>query len=161
LLDATPGIEAVMPMVFIENGQQHLEFIPASKIKESMGKGGKPIYFGEVLAALNEATTRINQLQAENDKLWKVAVKDAPKSEVVVVQPPAPAGPSQAELAAAQANAEANARRQLAMQMLLGMSRQPASQPYKIPMPVNPNSNRLQTNCTTYRIGDMTHTSCN
>lgn len=103
-----------MPMVFTENGQQHLEFIAASKIKESMEKGGKPIRLGDVLAALNAATEKINQLQAENDKLWKLAMKDAPKSETVIVQQPASA-PSQAEIAAQQ-QADANARRQQAIQ---------------------------------------------
>lgn len=117
LLDASPGVEAVMPMVFTENGQQHLEFIPSSKIKESMDRGGKPIRLGDVLAALNEATQRINQLQAENDRLWKIAMKDAPKSETVIVQQPTPpSAPSQAEIAAQQ-QAQANARRQQALQM--------------------------------------------
>ena len=156
LLDATPGVEAVMPMVFSENGQQHLEFIPASKIKESMDKGGKPIRMGDVTAALNEATQRINQLQAENDKLWKVAMK----SESIVIQPAPPPRPTQAEIAAQQ-QAEVNARRQRMLQtwmMLQGMNR--PTQPYQLPVPVNPNASRLQTDCTTYRLGDMTHTEC-
>lgn len=154
LLDATPGVESVMPMVFTENGQSHIEYIPASKIKESIDKGGKPIRLGDVVAALNEATQRINQLQAENDKLWKVAMK----SEAVIVQP---SGPSQAEIAAQQQAQDQAFRRSLALQMLLGMRQTPHPQPYQLPVPVNPNANRLQTNCTTYRLGDITHTSCN
>ncbi|HEY5329273.1 MAG TPA: hypothetical protein VIJ79_05255 [Acidobacteriaceae bacterium] len=159
LLSGVKGEEGVMPMSFTENGQTRWEYVPASKIQESISKGGRPLHMGEVLAALNEATQRINQLQAENDKLWKVAMK----SDSVVVQSVTPSGPSQAEIAAqqqAQEQAQANARRALALQMLLGM-RQSQPQPYQLPMPVNPNANRLQTTCTTYRLGELSHTVCN
>jgi hypothetical protein len=157
LLDATPGVEAVMPMIVTADGQQHLEFVPAPKIKESIDKGGHPVTLADVMSLLGAANQKVNELQVENDKLWKVAAKDGPKSEIVIVPQAAPAGPSEAELAN-QRNAEANARRQMAIQILLGMNR---SQPYQLPMPVNPNANRFQTNCTTYRLGDITHTTCN
>jgi hypothetical protein len=93
LLSGDNGAEAVMPMVFTVNGQQHLEFVPSSQIKDSMEKGGQPIRLGDVLAALVDATKTINQLQAENEKLWKVAMKDAPQQPptpptVIVQQPP-------------------------------------------------------------------------
>jgi hypothetical protein len=123
-----------------------------------MENGGHPLVLADILTALGEATEKINHLQGENDKLWNVALKEAPKSEIVVVQQPAQAAPSQAEIVANQ-KAEANARRQ---QMLLTwMAMQRSNRPYQLPMPANPNANRLQTNCTTYRLGDMTHTSCN
>jgi hypothetical protein len=81
LLRGENNVEAVMPMMFIANGQQHLEFIPASQIKESMEKGGQPVRLGDVLSVLGEATETINRLQGENDKLWEVAMKDAPQQE--------------------------------------------------------------------------------
>jgi hypothetical protein len=43
------------------------------------------------------------------------------------------------------------------LQMMLGNR----IQPYQLPMPVNPNANRVQANCTTYRLGNITHTNCN
>lgn len=145
LLSGEANVEAVMPMVFTTNGQQHLEFVPASQIKESMDKGGQPIRLGDVLSALRDGTETINRLQAENEKLWKVAMKDA--TPTVVVQPAAP------QPEPAQNNA-------LMRYMLLrSLTGQP--QPYQLPMPVNPNANRLRTTCRTYTLGDIAHTECN
>jgi hypothetical protein len=71
LLSGQSGVENVMPLVFTENGQQYLEFVPSSGIKEAFARGGKPILFGDLLTVLKEATDKIDQLQAENDRLWK------------------------------------------------------------------------------------------
>jgi hypothetical protein len=146
LLSGENNVEAVMPMVFTTNGQQHLEFAPAPQIKESMEKGGQPIRLGDVLSALGEATEIINRLQAENEKLWKVAMKDAPKQEpptVVVQQPaPSPQKPSPFE------------RYMLLRSLLL------PTQSYQLPPPVNPNANRLKTNCTAQTVGNATYTDC-
>jgi hypothetical protein len=143
LLSGENNVEAVMPMVFIANGQQHLEFVPATQIKESMEKGGQPIRLGDVLSALSEATETINRLQGENDKLWKVAMKDAPKQQppTVVVQQAAPQ-PSPFE------------------KYMLLRSLLPPTQPYQLPPPVNPNANRLKTNCTAQTVGNTTYTDC-
>lgn len=155
LLSGQSGGEAVMPMVFTINGQTHLEFVSGSKIKESMNNGGQPIRLGDVLSALGEATQTINKLQvenaalqAENAKLWKVAMKDAPEQQpptIVVQQPqqPIPQQPSRFE------------------QYMLLRSLLPASHPYQLPMPVNPNANRLRTNCFSNTSGTATYTSCN
>lgn len=109
LLSGQSGVEGVMPMVFTVNGQSHIEWIAGSNIKESMDKGGQPIRLGDVLSALNDATQMIAKLQAqnaalqtENDKLWKVAMKDSPDIQpptVVVQQPqqPIPQQPSRLE----------------------------------------------------------------
>jgi hypothetical protein len=77
----------------------------------------------------------------------------------------APPSPSPAELAAqrdAQLAADRAARRQQIIQswlMLQNMNR--PAQPYQLPMPVNPNANRLQTNCTMSTIGNVATTNCN
>ncbi|MHB1673001.1 MAG: hypothetical protein ACYCSP_02010 [Acidobacteriaceae bacterium] len=155
LLSGQSGVEAVMPMVFTINGQTHLEFVSGSKIKESIDNGGQPIRLGDVLSALGEATQTINKLQAENAalqaenaKLWKVAMKDAPQQQpptIVVQQPqqPIPQQPSRFE------------------QYMLLRSLLPASHPYQLPMPVNPNANRIRTNCTANTAGNTTYTNCN
>ena len=57
-----------MPMIFIEGGQQRLLFVSAFEFKESRDRCGKLIRLGDILAALNQATKKINQLQAENDE---------------------------------------------------------------------------------------------
>jgi ABC-type nitrate/sulfonate/bicarbonate transport system substrate-binding protein len=146
-------------MMFVVDGKQHLEFVPTHDIKASMERGGHPVSLADILAALGEATEKINQLQAENDRLWKIAMKD-PSTVVVQQQTPAKVGPTQAQIAAQQ-KAEAYARRQQTLQMWLMLQGANHSQPYQLPTPVNPNANRLQTTCTTYRLGDMTHTNCN
>ena len=156
------GTEGIVMMLLTTDGQQRLEFVPTSQIKDAQTKGGQPIRLGDVLSLLGGNTETINKLQAENarlqaenDKLWKVAMK----SEAVVVQSSPPPEPSQAEIAAQQ-QSEANTRRQQALQMWMVLQGHPQSRPYQLPMPVNPNANRLQTNCTTYRLGDITHTTC-
>lgn len=92
--------EGIIPLVFTINGHSHLEFIPASRMMESMTAGGQPLRFGDLLSALREATDTINRLQnenqrlqAENDKLWNIAMKDAPAPQppsTVVLQQAAP-----------------------------------------------------------------------
>ena len=124
LVDPQPGVEAVLPMVFTVDGKQRVEFVPVHQVKESLEKGGRPVTLADILSALGAATEKVNQLQLENDRLWKVAMKDAPKSETVIVQQPPPA-PSQATIDA-QRQAEVNAQRQRAIQtwlLLQGMNR--------------------------------------
>ena len=84
------------------------------------------------------------RLTAENDKLWKVAMKDAPREEppTVVVQQAPPQKPSPLE-------------RYMLLRSLL-----PPAQPYQLPTPVNPNANRLRTNCVTTTLATST-TNCN
>jgi regulator of replication initiation timing len=150
LLMGNAGEEGVMPMLLTIDGVQHLEFVPISRIKEFVEHGGMPIRLGDVLSALGEATQNINRLQednarlqAENEKLWKVAMKDAPRpqSPAVIVQP-APAQPSPLE------------------KYMLLRSLLPTPQPYQLPMPVNPNANRLKTTCTSNAMGNTTVTDC-
>lgn len=143
--------EGVMPMLLTTDGVQHLEFVPISRIKEFVDHGGMPIRLGDVLSALGEATQNINKLQednarlqAENEKLWKVAMKETPRPQppTVVVRQLSPAQPSPLE-----------------KYMLLRSLLQP-SQPYQLPMPLNPNANRLKTNCTSNAVGTTTYTDC-
>ena len=152
LMDPEPNGVGVMPMVFTTDGQRRIEYIPIPQIKESMDKGGQPLRSGDILAALKEASETIirlqeenNRLKVENDKLWKVAMKDAPRQEppTVIVQQPVPQQPSPLD------------------RYLLLRSFLPQVQPYRLPMPVNPNANRLQTNCTTTMVGNVATTNCN
>jgi hypothetical protein len=151
LVRAEKDVEAVMPMLLTVDRQPQLQFVPASSIKEFIDRGGQPIRLGDVLSALGEATETINRLQAEtarlqaeNDKLWKVAIKDAPRQQpaTVVVQQSAPQGPSPLE------------------KYMLLRSLVQAPKPYQLPAPVNPNTNRLRTNCTTRNVGDTSYTDC-
>jgi hypothetical protein len=138
-------------MLVSTDGQRRLEFVPTSQIKDSIAKGGQPIRLGDLLSVLTGATETINRLQAENarlqaenEKLWKVAMKDAPQPPqptVVVQQAP----PQQSPL-----------ERYLLLRSLL-----PTVQPYRLPQPINPNANRLQTNCVTTHLGDTSTTNCN
>jgi hypothetical protein len=139
LVDPTPCTEAVLPMLVTTGGTQHLEFVPVHQIKEFLDKGGRPVTLSDILSILGVATEKVNQLQAENDRLWKVAMKDAPKSETVIVQEAAPSAPSQAQIAAQQ-QAEANARRQQILQMWMTLQNANRTQ----------NLNVNVTNCTRY-----------
>lgn len=166
LVSPTLGTEGILPVLVPTDGQQRLEFIPTSQIKEVMAKGAQPIRLGDIISLLGASTETINKLQAENkklqdenDRLWKIAMKDAPRPQTIVIQPPTQTGPSPADIAAQQ-QAEANARRQQALQVLMMMqSNRP--QPYQLPMPVNPNAGRMRTNCTSSRLGNSTYTNCN
>lgn len=132
LVDPTPGTESVLPMVFTIDGKQQIQFVPVHDVKESLGKGGRPVTLADILTALGAATEKVSQLQAENDKLWKVAMKDAPRPETVVVQ--LPAGPPQVE----REQADADARRQQAIQMWVALQNANRTQ----------NVNVNVTNCT-------------
>lgn len=130
LIDAAPGVESVMPLVFTENGQSHIEYVPASKIKVSIDKGGKPIRLGDVLSLLGQENEKISRLQAENDKLWQVVTKAAPSApQTVIVQQsaPAPLQPSAVDTAT-RAQADADARRAQAVEMWMRLQSQ--SQPH-------------------------------
>jgi hypothetical protein len=98
LVNPQPGNEAVLPMVLVVDGTQKLEFVPVSRIKEFLDHGAQPVRLGDVRAALKQDSDTIAQLQAENERLWKVARKDAPQPQpqTVVVQAPAtsPARPT-------------------------------------------------------------------
>jgi regulator of replication initiation timing len=151
LMSGNATEEGVMPMLLTTDGVQHLEFVPISRIKEFAEHGGLPIRLGDVLSALGEATQNISKLQednarlqAENERLWKVAMKDAPRPQAptVVVQQAPPAQPSPLE------------------KYMLLRSLIPAAQPYQLPMPVNPNANRVKTTCTSNAIGNTTVTNC-
>jgi len=145
-------------MMFLADGQQRLEFIPVHQIKESIDKGGRPVTLADIISILGAATEKVSQLQAENDRLWKVAMKDAPKPNTVIVQQPNQTEPSPFEIAPQQ-QAEASARRQQALQAWMMM--QNRNQPYQLPMPVNPNANRLHTNCIANAVGNSIYTNCN
>lgn len=100
--------EGVMLIMFTVNGLPHLEFIPASKIAQAVKDGGQPVRYGDVLSVLGQAAQTIQQLQAENaelkaenQKLWKVALKNNPQQLAppapVVIQQPVPPPPSRLE----------------------------------------------------------------
>lgn len=80
LISGQTGVENVMPLIFTANGQQSIQFVPVSKLKEAFAQGAQPIRLGDVLSLLKQDSDKINALQAENDKLWKVATKDSPNS---------------------------------------------------------------------------------
>jgi|SRR6185437_6588462 len=87
------GTENVVLMRVVINGNPTLQFVPASKVAETLKNGGLPIRYGDVLSVLGQAAQSIQNLQAqnaalraENERLWKLAMKDNPRQ----VQPPAP-----------------------------------------------------------------------
>lgn len=149
LVNPASGTEAVLPMVITVDGAQQLQFVPVSRTKEFLDHGAKPIVLADLLLALSQATEKINQLQAENEKLWKVAMKDDQKPQTVAAQ----------QQPVQQDN---RLQRYLLLRSLLPS----APQPYQIPKPVqpvviNPNANRLQTNCIATRVGDSSFMNCN
>jgi len=94
LVNPEPGTEGVMPMLFSIDGKRTLTYVKTSQIKEAQGNGGQPIRLGDVLALISSNDETISKLQAENarlkaenDKLWKVAMRDAPRDiQPVAVQ---------------------------------------------------------------------------
>jgi hypothetical protein len=149
LLSPEKDVEAVMPILMTINGQPQLQYVPVSRIKEFMDHGGLPIRLGDVLSALGEATQTISKLQAdnvtlqaENDNLWKVAMKDAPRPQpqTVVVQQPQPSA----------------LEKYMLLRALLPPPA-PAYHPIQIQPPQNP---RLQTNCTTTYSAGTAYTNC-
>ncbi len=144
--------------VLMHNRENVLELVEVKKTSEALSAGYVPvraIEIGELIGSLKEEITR---LTAENQHLQGEQAGQ-------VSAPPPSAVPSQAELEArrrAQVDAENAARRQQLIQSWLMLrSMNPPPQPYQLPLPVNPNANRIHTNCTSQRIGDTTTTNCN
>jgi hypothetical protein len=54
LVDPTPGTEAVLPVMFLTDGKQRLEFVPVHGIKEALERGGHPIALADILSALGQ-----------------------------------------------------------------------------------------------------------
>lgn len=155
LVDPTPDVEPVLPMIFTVDGQQQLKYVPVSEVKAANEKGAHPITLGALLALLGQNAQQISQLKSENERLWKVAMKDKP--ETVVVQQSAV--PTRAQIEA-QEQVQANANRQQMLMMLLGRSMS-----YQPPAPVNPYRDLSRptqpVNCISNRTGDTTYTNCN
>lgn len=133
LVDPAPGTVPILPMMLTVDGKQQLTYVPADQIRQSLEKGGRPITLADIFNALGAATERANQLQAENERLWKIAGKDAPQT--VVVQEPQ--GPSQSQIEVQQQD-EANARRQQAIQTWIALQNANRAQ----------NVNVYYSNCT-------------
>ena len=156
-LVSNDGHELGMSMKYTENGQEHVEFVAVSQIEEATKKGDKFIPLGELVRPLIRQAEIINKLQAEkaalqteNEKLWKISMKDQPgmPPPTVVVQQPTPQQPSPME-------------RYLMIQSFLsqGQSYHPYQLPLPTPMKVYPA--RLGTNCTTSKVGNTMYTDCN
>lgn len=134
LVSHEAGTEGVLPMVLTADGQQQLVFVPTSEIVDYMKRGARPIQLADILATLGAAQEKINALQAENDRLWKVAMKDNPQPATVVVQQtPAPV-PDPSEVEAA------NKRRMAAAMLMMQNMNRPQTQ----------NLNVTVSNCTRY-----------
>jgi hypothetical protein len=128
LVSAQAGVEAVAPMIVTDNGAQRLEFVPVSQTKDALEHGAQPVRLADVLGLLIQQSQTIAQLQTENDRLWKVAMKDSPSqpATVVVQQPtPPPVDPE----------TQRAALRQQLILSLLGM--QNANRPQTVNMNVN------------------------
>ena len=136
-------------VVLMHNPQNGLEFVPVDNIKTAMDGGYVAVRaaeLGELISALKEENAR---LTAENAQL-KSGSSSGPSAADVLAQ---------ANARVAAADVQKAARRQQLLQnwlMLQGINR-----PYQLPMPVNPNANRLKTNCTSTQLGNTTNTSCN
>jgi hypothetical protein len=141
-------------VVLMHNPKNELEFVPVNNTKEALSKGYvavRAVELGEFISTLKEENARLTE---ENARL---------QSGSKQVSAVTGSSPSQAEIDAqrrAQA-ASQSARHQQMIQtwiMLQGLNR---PQPYQLPMPVNPNANHFQTNCTTMHNGNTSTTTCN
>jgi hypothetical protein len=144
-------------VVLMHNPKNGIEFVPVDNIKTAMDGGYVAVRaaeLGELISALKEENAR---LTAENAQLKSGSVKQP--DPIVSSGPSAADVLAQANARVAAADAQKADRRQQLLQnwmMLQGINR-----PYQLPMPVNPNANRLKTNCTSTQLGNTTNTSCN
>jgi len=151
----SPTVGAV---VLMHNPTGQLEYVDVNNTKQAFAAGYVPARVSEIAELIGSLKEEIDRLTAENRNL---------RTEQVKMQPPPQtnAFPAQAQIETqrrAEAEAQKAARRQQLLQtwmMLQGMNRSQA-QPYQLPMPMNPNANRLQTNCTTTHVGDTAYTDC-
>ena len=153
LINPVPNGGAV---VLMHDTKNQLEFVPTNSIRQALDMGFVAVRaaeLDELIGALREENARLTaeNLRFETNRPAQVSAPAAP-----------PVTPSYQSMVEAQQRAEREARRQRLIQAWMGLQRmnQPV-QPYRIPMPVNPNANRLQTNCTTTQFGNTSTTNCN
>ena len=149
-------------VVLMHNPKNEIVYVDVNKTKEAFAAGYVPVRaaeIGEVLSALKEENAR---LASEVSRLQSLQQPQATPAQQVVAPPPSLTPEERAARLNAQAEAEKEARRQRMIQtwlLLQNMNR--PTPPYVVPMPVNPNFNRLQTNCTSIRTGNIATTNCN
>ena len=163
-------------VVLMHDPQNGLEYVEISKIKASMDGGYVPVRLAEIAGLIASLQQQVSDLKTENAGLKSADRQKKPDLLVLQPQPITPSHPSLAEIEAerqarsqellAQAAAFREERREGAIQTFLLMQNMNRPQPYRLPMPVpmpvtNPSAGRLQTNCTTNRIGNTSFTNCN
>jgi len=154
MLVGPPGGIAV---VLMHNPKNELEFVEVNNTKQALSAGYVPVRaaeLGEFISALKEENAR---LSAENTRLQTEPAKqnvDKPSPETL-------AATDMAIQRRAQDAAQQQAHRQQMIQTWLMLQNMNRPQPYQLPMPVNPNTNRLRTNCTSTQLGNTVNTNCN
>lgn len=144
-------------VTLMHNPKNELEFVDVNRSKDAFAAGYVPVRAVELAEFIGSLKEEVARLTADNGRLQNDQAKQAGTAPI-----------TSAELAAqqrAQAEEEKAARRRQMIQawMMLNMNR-PQVSPYQLPAPVvpmNPNANRLQTNCTTQTIGGTSVTNCN
>jgi hypothetical protein len=144
-------------VVLMHNPKNELELVEVNNTKQAFSVGYVPVRaveLADLIAALRDENAR---LADENSRLRALQAR-----QDSAVTSSVPSSTDAAAQQRAQTEAQKAARRQQLIQtwMMLQMSR-PQTQPYQLPMPVNPNTNRLQTNCTTSTYGNTAYTNCN
>jgi hypothetical protein len=137
-------------VVLMHNPKNELEYVDVAKTKDAFAAGYVPARVAEISELITLLDNEVIRLRAENARLQNA------QQRTVIVAPAAPPQPSAAEI---QAEQQAQRRQQLLQAWMVLQANRP--QPYQLPMPVNPNANRLRTNCTTTTMGGVTTTNCN
>jgi hypothetical protein len=145
-------------MAFVISPTGQLGTMPMKDILVAYKTGYRPFTVANLLALTNyvlddvkDKDRKLKELSEDYDALVArynrlAAVNSAP---IIQTQAAAPAQP---------AIDERQAMRLMLFQSLVQRS-SPA--PYQLQMPVNPNANRLKTNCRTTTMGGVTTTDCN
>jgi hypothetical protein len=153
LMSPVSGAGAV---VLMHNAKNGLEFVDATKIQAALTSGYVPVRAAEITESIGYLRAEIERLTAENARLQGQQPRQASAPGPSLLSPE-----EQDARRRAQAASEQVTRRQQLIQAFLMMQNANRPQPYQLPMPVNPNANRLQTNCTTSTIGNVATTNCN
>ncbi len=154
LVNPVPGGGSV---VLMHKPNNELEFVETNNTKQAMAAGYIPVRAAELGELITTMKDEIARLTAENTRLQGESaeqVSDKPSPETL-------AATERAIQMRTQAAAEQAAKRQQMIQTWLMLQSVNRTQPYQLPMPVNPNANRLHTNCTTTQVGNTLSTSCN
>jgi hypothetical protein len=148
-------------MAFVVSPTGQLGTMPMKDIPAAYKTGYRPFTVANLLALTNSILDDVKNTNRKLKELSEDYDALVARYNRLAAINSEPAAHPQTTVQAQPAVDEREAMRLMLFQSLVHGSFPAPTRPYQLPMPANPNANRLQTNCTTTTTGAVTNTNCN